>query len=68
MRQMTEENTYLWPQWLVYFAVADCDASIENTGKLGGKIILEPVDNSIMDCYIILKDPQGALFSILKPF
>lgn len=67
MRPMAEERGDLWPQWLVYFAVTDCEASTEKARPLGGRIILPPASHEVIGHYAVLQDSQGARFSILKP-
>jgi predicted enzyme related to lactoylglutathione lyase len=54
------------PNWLVYFAVADCDATAKRTGELGGGTIVPPTDIPGMGRFSVLRDPQGAVFAIYK--
>ena len=51
--------------WLVYFAVADCDASAATAEKLGGSVLMPPMDIE-PGRFSVLADPQGATFAILK--
>jgi uncharacterized protein len=51
------------PSWLVYFAVADLDASLAKAGDLGGKTLVEPVDIGIAR-FAVVQDPQGAVFAL----
>jgi predicted enzyme related to lactoylglutathione lyase len=67
MRQMTEEWGDMWPQWRVYFAVADCDASADKARALGGEVIMSPAGIPPFGRYALIKDTQGAVFSIVKP-
>ncbi len=53
--------------WGLYFAVADCDATAAKTAELGGKIFVPPSDIPNTGRFATLADPQGAMFSILKP-
>jgi predicted enzyme related to lactoylglutathione lyase len=55
------------PHWLPYFAVADCDASVEKAKAAGGKVHMAPVDIPNVGRFAGLADPQGAAFAILKP-
>ncbi len=52
--------------WLVYFAVTDCDATAKRTGELGGGTIVPPTDIPGMGRFSVLRDPQGAVFAIYK--
>jgi len=54
------------PNWLVYFAVADCDATAKRTGELGGGTIVPPTDIPGMGRFSVLRDPQCAVFAIYK--
>lgn len=54
------------PHWLVYFAVADCDASAKKIKQLGGKISMEPSDIPQIGRFAMAQDPQGAMFAIIK--
>jgi len=66
MIQMTAEWGDLPPHWMVYFAVADCDASAEKAKSLGGQIHVPPSDIPSMGRFAVLTDPQGATFSIFQ--
>ncbi|MEV6305077.1 VOC family protein [Actinoplanes sp. NPDC051861] len=60
-----------WPDdlpahWLIYFAVADCDAAAEHAYALGGRIVRPPTMISV-GCYALIEDPQGGRFAILAP-
>lgn len=66
MVQMNEE----WPagvpsHWMVYFAVADCDASAAKATEAGGSVSVPPTDIPI-GRFAVLTDPHGAHFSIIK--
>lgn len=66
MVQMNEQ----WPEdvpphWMVYFSVADCDASAAKATELGGTVSVEPFDIPA-GRIAVLGDPQGAAFSIIK--
>jgi predicted enzyme related to lactoylglutathione lyase len=54
------------PNWLIYFAVSDCDATAKRTGELGGGTIVPPTDIPGMGRFSVLRDPQGAVFAIYK--
>ncbi|WP_155369620.1 VOC family protein [Catellatospora vulcania] len=51
--------------WSVYFAVDDCDAAYAKALELGATKVMRPED-SPAGRFAILKDPQGATFSVIK--
>ncbi len=54
----------LLPHWMVYFAVADCDASATQVRSLGGSVVVDPTDIP-PGRFAVCTDPAGAVFSIL---
>lgn len=52
--------------WKVYFAVDDTDAVAAEAAAAGGQVIEPPDDIPSVGRFAVLKDPQGAYFSILK--
>jgi predicted enzyme related to lactoylglutathione lyase len=62
-----------WPaeipnHWMVYFAVADCQAAVDRINELGGAILMGPKEVPV-GTFAVARDPQGAAFSViaLKP-
>lgn len=53
--------------WHVYFAVDDADATAAKAAAAGGQVIAEPADIPSVGRFAVLSDPQGAIFSVLKP-
>jgi len=58
-----------WPpdlpdHWMVYFAVADCDAAVARVQELGGSISVPPTDIP-PGRFAVVADPHGAMFSLL---
>ena len=53
--------------WHVYFAVDDADATAAQATEQGGQVIVEPFDIPSVGRSALLADPQGAMFSVLKP-
>ena len=51
------------PHWRVYFAVADCDATLARATELGGRVV-RPAEDTPFGRLADLADPQGAMFSI----
>jgi predicted enzyme related to lactoylglutathione lyase len=54
------------PHWRVYFAVDDCDASVAKVTQLGGSVLRPPMDMPY-GRHADVADPQGAMFSVIKP-
>lgn len=66
MMQMTADWGDAPPYWGVYFAVADCDASVEKAQSLGGQVLMPPTDIPGTGRFATLQDPQGGVFSVIK--
>jgi predicted enzyme related to lactoylglutathione lyase len=60
---MREKQPQEPPNWLVYFAVDDIDASLAKVAELGGGTIAGPFDMA-MAKIAIARDPQGAVFAL----
>jgi predicted enzyme related to lactoylglutathione lyase len=54
------------PHWRVYFAVDDCDAAVAKLSELGGAVHRPPQDMPY-GRHADVADPQGAMFSLIKP-
>lgn len=52
------------PHWLVYFAVEEADATIEQAKERGGNLMMGPVDIPV-GRFGILTDPHGAAFAVI---
>jgi predicted enzyme related to lactoylglutathione lyase len=50
--------------WGVYFAVADTDATVSQAQKLGGTLIMPPMDIE-PGRFATMADPAGAMFNVL---
>lgn len=53
--------------WSPYVAVEDVDATTAKAGELGGQAIMGPMDVPNVGRIAVLKDPNGAVFGIIKP-
>jgi predicted enzyme related to lactoylglutathione lyase len=51
--------------WLVYFAVDDCEASVETARSLGATVLVPPMDVNV-GRFAVLQDPQGATFAVIR--
>lgn len=67
MYQITPEMGPMPPNWLVYFAVDDCDAKVQQATELGANVMKPAEDIPGVGRFAILTDPQGAAFALLKP-
>jgi predicted enzyme related to lactoylglutathione lyase len=52
--------------WLVYFAVADTDATVAKLTELGGGVFHSPEDIPGVGRFAVVHDPQGAVFGLLQ--
>jgi len=66
MLQMNEEWGEMPSHWMVYFAVADCDAGAGRVTELGGRVCVPPTDIPTVGRFAVINDPQGAVFSIIQ--
>ncbi|MEX2031821.1 MAG: VOC family protein [Dehalococcoidia bacterium] len=66
MIRITDEMQGLPPNWLVYFAVDDVDAAIEEAKSAGGAVHMGPMDIPQVGRIAMIADPQGAVFAIIK--
>ena len=55
------------PHWQSYLAVDDVNATVRRTTELGGRMIREPFDVEGMGRIAVIKDPQGAVLSLITP-
>ncbi len=51
------------PHWIGYVAVPDVDAAAARAKKLGGQLLVGPMDIPNVGRFVIVKDPQGAVIS-----
>ncbi len=52
------------PHWLLYFQIADCDASTTKAQELGARVYMPPISINANLRLSILADPQGAVFAL----
>lgn len=65
MLKITPEMGPIPPNWLVYFAVDDCDARSQKAAELGATVMKPPDDIPGIGRFAIMIDPQGAAFAII---
>lgn len=51
-------------QWINYVVVADVDATLEMSARLGGKTVMGPMDIPEVGRIALLQDPQGAVIGL----
>ena len=67
MMKIPKEWGAVPPNWLVYFASDDVDATAAKATKGGGKVIVPPTNIPDMGRFSVLADPQGAVFAVFRP-
>lgn len=67
MYQITPEMGPVPPHWRVYFAVTDCDATVQKATEAGGSVLRPAEDIPGVGRFAILRDPASAVFAVLKP-
>ncbi len=55
------------PHWIAYVGVADTDAAVARAQELGGSLLYGPEDIPTVGRFAMLRDPQGAAFSVFTP-
>ena len=54
------------PNWGVYFGVNDLEAAVAKAQELGGGVIVAPTDIADFARFSVLRDSEGAVFSVIK--
>ncbi len=54
------------PNWGVYFGVNDVDATVARAQELGGSVVVEPADIADFARFSVLRDAEGAVFSVIR--
>lgn len=52
--------------WAVYFMVEDVDAAAARVRELGGQVMVGPHQAGEMGRFIVVRDPQGAVFTAMQ--
>lgn len=52
--------------WMPYFAVDDCDASVEKAKAGGAMVYAGPMDYPGVGRFAVMSDAQGAVFAVIK--
>ncbi len=68
LMQRPDEMGEVPSHWMNYFQVDDAHASADKAASLDGKVIMPPFDiPGGPGTIAVLQDPQGAVFSVIKP-
>lgn len=54
------------PHWGSYITVENVDATVEQALAMGGTVCVPPQDIPLVGRFSVLRDPQGAVFSIIS--
>lgn len=54
------------PHWMLYFQVANVEASTEKAKQMGAKIYMPPRKMEGVGTWAVVADPQGAVFALFK--
>lgn len=54
------------PSWYIYFRVEDCDASAALAERLGGSVLVAPLDVQDLLRIAVVADPEGAVFCLAE--
>ena len=66
MMKIRDEWGDMPSNWIVYFAVGDCDASAEKVKSLGGTVLMPPSDIPQVGRFAAVQDPQGAYLTVIE--
>jgi predicted enzyme related to lactoylglutathione lyase len=66
MMAITPDMGPVPPNWMVYFAVEDCDRAATRAKELGAKTIVPTTPIPNMGRFAVFQDPQGAFFAIYQ--
>lgn len=53
------------PSWGICISVDDVDAMVKKARQLDGEFVVAPTDIPTVGRFAVLKDPQGAMLSII---
>ena len=67
MMQLPDDMAGAPSNWGLYFAVDDCDATVEAAKSAGATVLAEPFDIEGTGRMAVIQDLQGAVFMVMKP-
>jgi predicted enzyme related to lactoylglutathione lyase len=53
------------PNWIMYFAVDDTDATVSRARELGGSVLVDPIETAT-GRRAVLADSEGTIFNVIK--
>jgi predicted enzyme related to lactoylglutathione lyase len=53
--------------WLAYVAVPSADDTVANATRLGGQVVVPPMDIPNVGRFAVVQDPQRATIAVLQP-
>jgi hypothetical protein len=53
--------------WLAYVAVPSADDTVAKVKRLGGQVMVEPMDIPNVGRFAVFSDPQRATIAVLQP-
>lgn len=53
--------------WQIYYAVDNCDATVDQAKALGAQVFVPPSDIPNTGRFAVMADPQGVVFAVLQP-
>lgn len=65
MMAITKEMGPMPPNWNQYFAVDDCDKTVDKAKSMGAHVLAGPQDIPEIGRFAVLMDPQGGAFSVI---
>ena len=54
------------PAWGCYVTVSDLDQTLADSRRLGGGVLMEPMDVKGVGRMAVIRDPQGAALSVIQ--
>ncbi len=54
------------PMWGCYVAVSNLDETVAAAKRLGGGVLMEPMDVKTVGRMAVIRDPQGAALSVIQ--
>lgn len=65
IREQSEIEAGIPPNWVPYFAVDSVDDSVAKAGELGGRVLVQPMTVPA-GRFAAIGDPQGAVFAVFE--
>lgn len=66
MMQLTADLDDVPPNWMIYFNVNDCSATVSAARKNGSRVLFPPEEYTEVGNLAVLEDPGNAIFSVMN--